>query len=279
VSADLRRALLGEAAGTFLLVAVGTGTVASSVLLGAPAGLPAVAALWGVAVAAAIVLSGRLSGAHLNPAVSLALAVWRPSALPRARLLPYATAQLAGAALAGAAVLLLFGGALGAFEAREGLVRGAPGSERSAMVFGEYFPNPAMHGTGPAAEALVGPGAALLHEALGTAGLVLLVFAVSDPDRRLPLPLVALLVGAGLAGLIVLVAPSTQAGLNPARDLGPRIVAWAAGWGPVAIPGPRWGFLVYLAGPLLGGLAGGGLYERAIRRRAAPSAGEGAISG
>ena len=263
---DLRRAVAGEAAGTFLLVLIGTGTVASSVLLGRPAGLPAVAAIWGLGVAAAIALTAPLSGAHQNPAVSVALATWRPVAMPRERLIPYLAAQLAGAAAAGAAVLLLFGGALAEFEAREGLVRGAPGSERAAMIFGEYFPNPAMRGTGAAAEALVGPWTALLHEALGTAGLVLVVFAVSAPGSRVPRALVPLVVGATVAGLIVLVAPSTQACLNPARDLGPRLVAWTAGFGPIAIPGPRAGFLVYLAGPVLGGLAAGALREKVLRR-------------
>ena len=134
------------------------------------------------------------------------------------------------------------------------------------MIFGEYFPNPAMRGTGAAAEALVGPWTALLHEALGTAGLVLVVFAVSAPGSRVPRALVPLVVGATVVGLIVLVAPSTQACLNPARDLGPRLVAWTAGFGPIAIPGPRAGFLVYLAGPVLGGLAAGALREKVLRR-------------
>jgi glycerol uptake facilitator protein len=266
MSPELRRALAGEAAGTFLLVVVGTGTVASSVLLGKPSSLPAVAAIWGLAVAAAILLAAPLSGAHLNPAVSLALAAWRPASVPRGQLLPRLAAQLAGATAAGAVVLLVFGGPLAEFEAREWIVRGQPGSERAAMIFGEYFPNPAMHGTGPAAAALVGPWTALLHEALGTAALVLVVFAVSDPASRVPARLVPLLVGAALAGIIVLVAPSTQSGLNPARDFGPRCVAWAAGFGPIAIPGPRAGFLVYLAGPILGALAAGGLWERGLRR-------------
>ena len=62
---------------------------------------------------------------------------------------------------------------------------------------------------------------------------------------------------AGVAVLISLFAPATQAGWNPARDLGPRLVALALGWGPVAIPGPEGGCWVYLVGPIVGGPVGG----------------------
>jgi glycerol uptake facilitator protein len=65
-----------------------------------------------------------------------------------------------------------------------------------------------------------------------------------------------------VAAVICIVAPLTQAGLNPARDFGPRLFAWLAGWGEVAIPGPRGGFFtVYILAPLVGGCAGGGAYR------------------
>ncbi len=261
VSDPLRR-LAGECLGTFLLVGIGTGTVASSVLLGWPGGLGGVAALWGVAAAVAISLTARLSGAHLNPAVSLALALWRPAAFPRDRLLPYCAAQSCGALLAGVAVLAAFGPSLRSFETREGLVRGEPGSERAAMVFCDYFPNPAL------AEAVGGPqGAvsvpgALLREAAGTMLLVVLVFAMSGSRSAAVRRAAPWLVGAGLTVLIGSIAPATQAGLNPARDLGPRLVALAAGYGAVAFPGPGGGFWVYLVGPLAGGMVGGFLGSR-----------------
>lgn len=272
MTAGLRR-LLGEILGTFLLVGIGTGTVASSVLLGWPASLEAVALLWGLGVVAAIHASARLSGAHLNPAVSLALALWRPASFPRRRLAPYWAAQLAGAVLAGAVVLMCFGPSLRSFEAREGLVRGAPGSERAAMVFGEYFPNPAMNGARHEARLHVSSLEAALAEAGGTAALVLAVFAASGS----PWPVVRRsgpwLVGACVSTLIWLIAPLTQAGLNPARDLGPRLVAFAAGFGPVAIPGPDGGFWVYVAGPLVGGALGGLVCERCLRRATGTEAG------
>src|SRR5215213_11291151 len=160
-----RSALVGEVLGTFLLVLFGTGSVACAVLTGALQGLWQVAVVWGFGVTIAIYCSAALSGAHLNPAVSLAFALLRPRGFPFERLLPYILAQLAGAVLAGLVVWAAFAPFLARFEAREGLVRGAAGSERAAMIFGEYFPNPAQFGSGPAAEALVSPWLALAVEA------------------------------------------------------------------------------------------------------------------
>jgi glycerol uptake facilitator protein len=257
-------ACVGEALGTFLMVLFGTGAVACAVLTGALHGLWEVAMVWAVGVTVAIYVAAPLSGAHLNPAVTLAFTLCR--SFPSRRLPAYWLAQLAGAALAGWTVLLVFGPMLARFELREGLVRGAPGSERVAMIFGEYFPNPALFGTGPEATVLVSPLGALAGEALGTAVLLLVIFALTDP-RHPPdqyRPLIPPIIGLTVAMLIGVFAPLTQAGWNPARDLGPRLVAFLAGYGPIAIPGPQNGFWIYLAGPLLGGLTGGLLYERGI---------------
>ena len=262
----LSAALVGEALGTFLLVLFGTGSVACAVLTGALQGLWQVATVWGFGVTIAIYSSAALSGAHLNPAVSLAFALLRPHSFPRARLLPYWLAQLVGAVLAGLVVWAAFAPFLARFELNEGLIRGAAGSERAAMIFGEYFPNPAIFGTGPEAAALVSPLAAMLIEALGTAILVLVIFALSDPDNAAaPEPtLVPFFVGFTVAVLISLFAPITQAGWNPARDFGPRLVAVLAGYGTVAIPGPQGGFWIYIVGPLLGAVVGGAIYDRLI---------------
>src|SRR3954451_21155497 len=108
----MRAALLGEALGTFLLVLFGTGSVACAVLTGALQGLWQVAVVWGFGVTLAIYCSAALSGAHLNPAVSLAFAVFQPDRFPRGRLLPYWAAQMMGAIGAGLVVLLAFGGLL-----------------------------------------------------------------------------------------------------------------------------------------------------------------------
>lgn len=265
----MRRALAGEVLGTYLLVLFGTGSVASAVLSGAQVGLWQVAAVWGFGVTLAIYVSAGLSGAHLNPAVSLAMALLRPGDFPATRLLPYVVGQLAGAVLAGATVAALFGPLLRRFEAAREIVRGAPGSELSAMVFGEYFPNPAMFGTDAAARALVSPWQAALVEGLGTAVLVLVIFALTSP-RNTDKPganLAPFFIGFTVAVLISLFAPLTQAGWNPARDFGPRLVAFVLGWGRVAIPGPEGGFWVYIVGPLVGGPLGGLVWHLTAERR------------
>jgi len=259
----IRRALLGETIGTYLMVLFGTGSVAAAVLTGAQVGVWQVAVVWGFGVTVAIYASAALSGAHLNPAVSLAFALWRPHGFPRPRLLPYILAQLAGAILAGATVAFLFWPFVGRFEAAKGIVRGTPGSELSAMVFGEYFPNPAMFGTDAAAHALVTPAHAALVEGFGTAVLVFVVFALTARSNTAAPNgnLAPFFIGFTVAVLISLFAPITQAGWNPARDFGPRVVAFFLGWGSLAIPGPEGGFWVYIVGPLIGGPLGGRFWQ------------------
>lgn len=259
----LRRALVGELVGTYLLVLFGTGAVAAAVLTGAQMGLWQVAVVWGFGVTLAIYSSAALSGAHLNPAVSLAFALLRRHDFPLRRFLPYVAAQLAGAALAGATVAALFWPFVLRFEAAKGVVRGAPGSELSAMIFGEYFPNPALFGTDATARALVVPWQAALVEGFGTAVLVFVIFALTARTNPAapPANLVPFFIGFTVAVLISLFAPITQAGWNPARDFGPRLVAFALGWGPIAIPGPAGGFWVYIVGPLVGGPLGGWVWQ------------------
>lgn len=262
---------IGEIIGTFLLVLFGTGAVASAVLTGALAGLWQVAAVWGFGVALAIYATAAVSGAHLNPAVTLAIAIFRPKDFPRRLVLPYWCAQLLGAVLAGAVVLAAFNPFIDRFNTEHSLTRGGAGSEASAMVFGEYFPNPAIFGTDAKAQELVSPLAAFGVEAFGTAILVLMIFALTDPrNRAAPGALAPFFIGFTVAVLISLFAPITQAGWNPARDFGPRLVAFLAGWGEVAIPGPRGGFWVYIAGPLLGGPAGAAAYDYLLRPMFAP---------
>lgn len=263
----------GEFLGTFLLVLFGTGAVAVAVLFEAHAGLFQVAAAWGIGVTLAIYATRHLSCAHLNPAVSLGMVL---GGRMRPRLLPwYWAAQLLGGIAAGGTVLLLFQGALAQYEAAHQIVRGSPESVQTAMMFGEYFPNPGLSGS-----ALdVTMPAAMLGEALGTFLLVIMIFALTEGcNVGRPSDTVApILIGATVTGVIAFVAPLTQAGINPARDFGPRLVSCLAGWGPVAIPGPRGGFfLVYILAPLLGGGIAAGCFSYVMAplmmRRRAPAA-------
>jgi glycerol uptake facilitator protein len=260
-------ALAAECLGTFILVFFGVGAVNAAVATGAQAGLWQVAVVWAVGVSLGIYAAAGLSGAHLNPAITVVVAVY--DGFPWWRVGPYAVAQTAGAAGASLVLYGLYSEAIVEFERRRGLLRGGPGSELSAMMFGEYFPNPAVFGTAEEAWRVVSPATAFAAELVGTAMLALLIGAVTAPrNPSRPLPAMApVVIGLGVAAIISVIAPLTQAGLNPARDLGPRLVAYGLGWGEIAIPGPRGGWLtVYVLAPIAGAILGGGVY-RALAAR------------
>ncbi len=252
---------IGEFFGTFLLVFFGCGSVCAAVLTGAQVGIFQVAIVWGLGIATAIYLTGSLSGAHLNPAVTLGLAAW--NGFSWRRVPGYLIAQLLGAFMASAVLYLAFAGPLRVFEDAHGIVRGQPGSEASAMVFGEFFPNPGGRPFTSKILAMIGPGTAFYVEALGTAVLVLVILCTADKrNGTRPGPLTALTVGLTITMLISLLAPLTMAGFNPARDLGPRVFSALAGWGSIAFTTNGSGWLtVYILGPVIGGQAGGIVYR------------------
>lgn len=268
--------VVAEAVGTFLLVFFGCGAVHTAVLLDAQSGLWQVAVVWGLAIMLAIYAVGAISGAHINPAMTLALTVWGRH--PWRLALPYVGGQLVGAMGAAAVLYAAFSGFLAAKEQQKQVVRGEPGSIITAMCYGEYAPNPGAlaSGTDPydaqAHEALrqrFTQPMAICVEILGTLILALVVFAVTD-DRnsgRPPAGLAAVFIGLTVSALISVIAPLTQACFNPARDFGPRLIAYFAGWGSVAIPGLSdlsW-LTVYILAPCVGAVLGGGLYEFVLR--------------
>ncbi len=256
----------GETLGTFLLVFFGCGSVATAVALGAPVGLFQVAVVWGLGLAVAIFLTGAISGAHLNPAITLAFAVF--TEFPFRRVPGYIAAQFAGAFVAAACLFLLFGGSITAFEAREGIVRGAPGSEASAMIFGEFFPNPGGEPFTDEVRIAVPHWRAFFAEMLGTALLALAIFGYIDrrnegaPGRGTPLA-----IGLTLTTLICIFAPISMAGFNPARDLAPRIFSALAGWGsvPFTANGEFAWLTVYVIAPCLGAPLGAGIARLAFK--------------
>jgi MIP family channel proteins len=251
---------LAEMTGTFILVFFGTGVVHASVLTQAQSGLWQVAVVWGAAVGLAIYTVAAISGAHINPAITVALAVRR--GFPYKKIPHYILSQLFGAVLAAVLLYALFGGPLKAFEQTNGIVRGQPGSELSAMVYGEYFPNPAVAKTLGWSSDTVSPNVAFLAEMAGTGLLAFFVFALTDKRNAAPKGGQAVLIGLTIAALISVIAPLTQACFNPARDFGPRLVAYFAGWKTIAIPGPRGGFFnVYILAPVVGAVTGASLYE------------------
>jgi glycerol uptake facilitator protein len=267
---------LAEVVGTFLLVFFGCGAVHVAILTGELAGLWQVAVVWGVAIMVATYVVGAVSGAHINPAITLSLALWGRFAWRDVG--SYVVSQFVGAFAAAALLFFLFNPFLTEKERVKQVVRGQPGSEITAMCYGEYFPNPGRMANGTEAyerkeherlNGLVSEPAAITAEVFGTLVLALVVFAVTDP-RNVAAPLGRLapvFIGLTVSALIAVIAPLTQACFNPARDFGPRVFAALAGWGEIALPGPRGmgTFTVYLIAPILGAILGGGFYRYLIQ--------------
>jgi glycerol uptake facilitator protein len=131
------------------------------------------------------------------------------------------------------------------------------------MVFGEFYPNPGGQPLTAGTRARTGAVAAFTAEAAGTAILLLVICCVTDDrNKSRPQALAPLTIGLTVTLLISLFGPLTMACFNPARDFGPRVFSALAGWGtvPFAVNGLGW-LTVYIVAPLIGGLAGGGLYR------------------
>src|SRR6266511_3731154 len=138
--ATLGACCLAELLGTFVLVFFGCGAVHTAVLTGAQSGLWQVAIVWGVAIMVAVYIFGGISGAHINPAITLAVAVW--GGFSFRKVVPYIASQVAGAFLAAVTLFVLYTPQLEDHENKLRVVRGQPGSEATAMCYGEYFPAP-----------------------------------------------------------------------------------------------------------------------------------------
>ncbi|MCY2968043.1 MAG: aquaporin [Planctomycetota bacterium] len=274
-SPTLFQHVAAEVVGTFLLVFFGCGVVHTAVLMDAQQGLWQVAVVWGVAIMLAIYTVGGISGAQLNPAMTIAMAVLRE--FPKNRVVAYIVGQLLGAFLAAGLLFTLFHPQLAAKEQAKGVRRGEAGSEITAMCYGEFSPNPGSLAAGSekyavadheTLKARVPPWLAFVAELFGTAILACVVFAVTDSKNRggPAVGQAAIFIGLTVAALISVIAPLTQACFNPARDFGPRLFSAIAGWGSIALPlGTDWNWLtVYIIAPIFGALVGGLLYEKIL---------------
>lgn len=271
--ANWRRTVWGELAaeflGTFVMIAFGGGVVAMTVaalsesgrgeLMFAASGDWLLIALgWGLAVTFGVYVAGGISGAHLNPAITLALAVRR--GFPWAKVLPYAAAQLLGAYAGAALVYLNYRDAISSYEAAHKIVRGAVGGAAdSGATFSIFATAPApYYGTGYA-----GP---LIDQIIGTMLLVLVIFALTDARNQPPKSnLAPFVVGLLVAAIGMSFGANAGYAINPARDFGPRLFAWMAGWGAAALPGANNYFWVPIIGPIIGSLIGAFVYDFLIR--------------
>ncbi|HXG34045.1 MAG TPA: MIP/aquaporin family protein [Bryobacteraceae bacterium] len=248
---SLKAELVAEFLGTMVLILFGSGVVAMVTLFGSGAtgevvkgGYTNVTFGWGLGVTMGLYVAGRISGAHINPAVTVTLAVFR--GFPWRKVVPYCLAQTAGA-FAGAAVVF--------WNYRPAFQKADPLLERTAGVFATFPAFPEV------------PLAGLFDQILGTALLVLLVLAIVD-ERNQPL-------GSGLTpvavGLVVVAIGMSFGGMhgyaiNPARDFGPRLFTVLAGFRNNGLTDGTLVFWVPVAGPLAGGLLGGWVYDNLVRR-------------
>lgn len=242
------RALVAEFLGTLVLMMFGTGVVAMTVLFGK--GLPGevvnggytnITIAWGIAVTMGIYVSSKWSGAHLNPAVTLSLAVFR--GFPWRQVVPYIVAQVAGAFCASALVFWNYRPAFHAFD---------PGLEKTAGVFTTFPAFPEQLSAG------------LLDQVIGTALLMFMILAIGEHVTDL---------GPILVGLVVIVIGMAFGGMhgyaiNPARDFGPRLFTMVAGFQNNGLNSGAPVFWVPIVGPILGGLIGSGVFEWSLGRRA-----------
>lgn len=264
----LRGELVSEALGTAIIILFGCGSVAMTVaaLNQSDRGKEALVASgdwllittgWGVGVALAVWVAGGVSGAHLNPAVTLAQALRR--GFPWNKVPSYWAAQVFGAFVGAAIIYLNYHDAISSLESAEKMTRGTPDSVATFSIFATF---PAPYYSSP-----VGP---LIDQIIGTGLLVMLIFAVIDAfNAPVKANLAPLAVGLIVVGIGVSFGANAGYAINPARDLGPRLLAWIEGWKSVAIPGDygKVNFFMWvpIVGPLVGGALGAYVYDFMVR--------------
>ena len=254
-----RTPLLGECSaelfGTMVLILFGCGVVAQVVTGGTELGTTpgatgdynSIAWGWGLGVAMAVYVAGRLSGAHLNPAVTVALATFK--GFPARKIAPYIAAQVAGAFVAALLVRFTYSDLINKVDpqhtkATQGIFSTSP--DAGVTLFTAFF-----------------------DQVIGTAILVAVIFALTSAVNNPPLantgPLIIglLVVGIGLGW-----GANAGYAINPARDFGPRLASFITGYSDAwfSANGPELYFWVPIIAPLVGGLIGGALFVFCIEK-------------
>jgi glycerol uptake facilitator protein len=261
---------LAEVLGTFVLVFLGDSFVAFAVAgaggNGFKAGLLAAGIFWGFAVTLAIYTAGAVSGAHLNPAVTLALA-WRRG-FPWSKVPGYMGSQLVGAFLAAVGVSFVWNGIIVHAEqtAKPIIERGGDNGILSGLIYSANWPHPGLVGYTGDALTQVPIWRGIGTEIIITAILVICILGIVEDRVPSAANLAPIAIGFVVAALVGLFAPIEMASLNPARDLGPRIWMLFIGYGKNAIPGPNFNILVTTVFPFVGALLGAYVYDMFIHQ-------------
>jgi glycerol uptake facilitator protein len=212
---------------------------------------------WGLAVAFAVYTVGGVSGAHINPAVTLAFAARRD--FPWRKVPSYMAAQLVGAFLGALLVYIVYKASIDSYERAHHIVRGQANSVPTYSIFATF---PAGY-----FKTWLGP---FIDQVVGTACLIGFVFAVVDEvNQPVRANLAPLIIGFIVVAIGISFGANAGYAINPARDFGPRLFAWIAGYGKVAMPGDYGNvdtyFWIPIVGPFLGGLIGAFVYDFGIR--------------
>ncbi|AKS31474.1 MIP/aquaporin family protein [Mycolicibacterium goodii] len=249
-----RRTIVGELcaefAGTLILILFGVGVVAQVVTGDGTLGdHDSISWGWGLGVILGVYTAARISGAHLNPAVTLAMAVFRD--FPWRKVLPFSVAQLLGAFAAALIVRVTYS---------EAITNVDPGHTIATQGIFSTLPG---NGALP-----ISQGTALLDQIVGTAILLFLVMALTDARNHGPWTRLAPVI-IGLVVVGIGMAWGTNAGyaINPARDLGPRLASFITGYSTAFQD--QYGMLYFwvpIVGPLIGALVGAGAYRYLIER-------------
>lgn len=253
-SNDLLSRLMAEASGTFVLVAGGCGVVCAAKYANAAFTPFGIASIWGATVCLAVFATRDISGAHLNPAITATLAVNKPDTISYQDASMYMSAQTLGAGAAGYMNYLIFRNGISALEKTEGVTRGT--AKSVSLLNGSFgmYPNQQLVRTGLCAFGV---------EVVATSIFSYLVFAITDENGSVPADAAPPLIGTTVAVLVSVFGGVTGCGMNPARDLGPRLASAAAGFGTAAMQS-AW---LYTAGPIVGAIIGGRIYMETIGKR------------
>jgi glycerol uptake facilitator len=259
--------LAAECFGTFILICFGDGVVAMAVaglnqsgrgtqIFQASGDWLLIGWGWGFAVTMAVYVAGGVSGAHINPAVTLAFAARR--GFPWRKVPSYIAAQVLGAFLGALLVYIVYKAAIDSYDTANHITKGQPNSVPTYSIFATF---PAKYFS-----TWVGP---FIDQIVGTAFLVCFVFAVVDEfNQPVRANLAPLIIGFVVVAIGLSFGANAGYAINPARDFGPRLFAWIAGWGKIAIPGDYGNINSYMwipiVGPFLGGLVGAFVYDFTI---------------
>ncbi len=242
--------MLAEFLGTMVLILFGNGVVAMVVLFGhgipgeiVNGGFTNITLAWGLGVTMGIYVAGKITGAHLNPAVTIAVAAFR--GFPWSKVIPYSIAQIAGAFVAAAIVF---------WNYRPAFLAADSALDHTAGIFTTF----------PAFPATLSAG--LLDQTIGTALLLLLIFAITDERNQPPAHLTPLMIGLVVVAIGMAFGGMHGYAINPARDFGPRLFTVVAGFKNNGLTDGAPVFWVPIVGPIIGGLIGGFAYDFGIRR-------------